>query len=142
MSGARPSGARRKARRRAVEVLYEAEVRGIPVDEVIERRLAQPEPPINEFTERLARSIDDRRARIDELLDDYAIGWTLERMPVVDRNILRMGAYELLWASDIPDGVAIAEAVGVAKELSTDESPNFVSGLLSRLMENKATLAL
>ncbi|WP_028647740.1 transcription antitermination factor NusB [Nocardiopsis sp. CNT312] len=136
------SGARRKARRRAVEVLYEAEVRGIPVDEVIERRLAQPEPPINEFTEHLARSIDDRRARIDELLDDYAIGWTLERMPVVDRNILRMGAYELLWASDIPDGVAIAEAVGVAKELSTDESPNFVSGLLSRLMENKATLAL
>ncbi|MEU1898385.1 transcription antitermination factor NusB [Nocardiopsis dassonvillei] len=136
------SGARRKARRRAVEVLYEAEVRATSVEDVIRRRRAQPEPPINDFTESLARSVDERRERIDELLDTYAIGWTLERMPVVDRNILRMGAYELLWADDIPDGVAIAEAVGVAKELSTDESPNFVSGLLSRLMENKATLSL
>ncbi|WP_159941205.1 MULTISPECIES: transcription antitermination factor NusB [unclassified Nocardiopsis] len=135
-------GSRRKARRRAVEVLYEAEVRGTSVEDVIRRRRAQPEPPINEFTESLARSVDERRGRIDELLDAYAIGWTLERMPVVDRNILRMGAYELLWAEDIPDGVAIAEAVGVAKELSTDESPNFVSGLLSRLMENKSTLSL
>ncbi|MEU3016028.1 MULTISPECIES: transcription antitermination factor NusB [unclassified Nocardiopsis] len=136
------SGARRKARRRAVEVLYEAEVRSTSVEDVIRRRRAQPEPPINEFTELLARSVDERRERIDALLDEYAIGWTLERMPVVDRNILRMGAYELLWAEDIPDGVAIAEAVGVAKELSTDESPNFISGLLSRLMENKATLSL
>ncbi|WP_067604344.1 transcription antitermination factor NusB [Nocardiopsis listeri] len=136
------SGARRKARRRAVEVLYEAEVRGTTVEDVIKRRLAQPEPPINEFTERLARSVDERRERIDGLLNEYAIGWTLERMPVVDRNILRMGAFELLWADDIPDGVAIAEAVGVAKELSTDDSPNFISGLLSRLMENKSTLSL
>ena len=136
------SGARRKARRRAVEVLYEAEVRGISVEEVIRRRRAQPEPPINEFTEQLARAVDGHRGRIDELIDTYAIGWTLERMPVVDRNVLRMGAYELLWAQDIPDAVAIAEAVGVAKELSTDESPNFVNGLLSRLMENKSTLAL
>lgn len=136
------SGARRKARRRAVEVLYESEVRGISVDDVIARRRAQPEPPINEFTQSLARSIDERRTRIDELLDTYAIGWTLERMPVVYRNILRMGAYELLWDDGIPDGVAIAEAVGVAKELSTDDSPSFISGLLSRLMENKSTLAL
>lgn len=125
-----------------MEVLYEAEVRATSVEDVIKRRLAQTEPPINEFTERLARSVDERRVRIDELLGAYAIGWTLERMPVVDRNILRMGAYELLWAEDIPDGVAIAEAVGVAKELSTDESPNFISGLLSRLMENKSTLSL
>ena len=125
-----------------MEVLYEAEVRATTVEDVIKRRLAQTEPPINEFTERLARSVDERRERIDVLLDEYAIGWTLERMPVVDRNILRMGAYELLWAEDIPDGVAIAEAVGVAKELSTDESPNFISGLLSRLMENKSTLSL
>jgi len=136
------SGARRKARRRAVEVLYESEVRAISVDDVIARRRAQPEPPINEFTESLARAIDERRGRIDELLAAYAIGWTLERMPVVDRNILRMGAYELLWDDGIPDGVAIAEAVGVAKELSTDDSPSFISGLLSRLMENKSTLAL
>ncbi|MDA0565358.1 transcription antitermination factor NusB [Streptomonospora sp. S1-112] len=135
-------GARRKARRRAVEVLYESELRGVTVERVIERRRAQPEPPINEFTEHLAFAVDERRDRIDELLDRFAIGWTLERMPVVDRNILRMGAYELLWADDIPDGVAISEAVAVAKELSTDESPSFINGLLSRLMENKAELAL
>ncbi|MDA8369916.1 MAG: transcription antitermination factor NusB [Nocardiopsaceae bacterium] len=136
------SGARRKARRRAVEVLYEAELRSISVAEVIERRRAQPEPPINEFTEHLAAAVDERRERIDALLNDYAIGWTLDRMPVVDRNILRMGAYELLWAADIPDGVAISEAVAVARELSTDESPTFINGLLSRLMENKAELTL
>ncbi|ASU83408.1 transcription antitermination factor NusB [Nocardiopsis gilva YIM 90087] len=136
------SGARRKARRRAIEVLYESELRETPVAKVLERRRAQPEPPINEFTEQLAAAVDERRARIDELLQEYAIGWTLERMPVVDRNILRMGAYELLWADDIPDGVAIAEAVAVAKELSAEESPAFINGLLSRLMENKASLAL
>lgn len=135
-------GARRKARRRAVEVLYEAELRKVPVDEVVQRRRAQNKPPINEFTEQLTAAVDERRERIDELLQTYAIGWTLERMPVVDRNILRMGAYELLWADDIPDGVAIAEAVAVAKELSTDDSPTFINGLLSRLMENKASLVL
>ncbi|WP_461000494.1 transcription antitermination factor NusB [Streptomonospora sediminis] len=134
-------GARRKARRRAVEILYEAEVRNTTVSAVIERRRAQAEPPINEFTEQLAFAINEHHERIDALLSEYAIGWTLERMPVVDRNILRMGAYELLWAGDIPDGVAIAEAVAVAKELSTEESPTFINGLLSRLMENKAELA-
>ncbi|TQN31997.1 NusB antitermination factor [Haloactinospora alba] len=137
------SSARRKARKRAVEVLYEAELRSTTAPQVIERRRrGESEPPINEFTERLATAVDERRARIDELIEEYAIGWTLERMPTVDRNILRMGAYELLWDSDIPDKVAIAEAVAVAKDLSTEESPTFVNGLLSRLMENKATLAL
>ncbi|KIH98662.1 antitermination protein NusB [Streptomonospora alba] len=139
MSGG--GGARRKARRRAVEVLYEAEVRGATVDAVIERRQAQTEPPINEFTMRLALAVDERRERLDTLLEDYAIDWSLDRMPVVDRNILRMGAYELLWDEDIPDGVAISEAVAVARQLSTDESPSFINGLLSRLMENKAQLA-
>ncbi|MDT0301137.1 transcription antitermination factor NusB [Streptomonospora wellingtoniae] len=134
-------GARRKARRRAVEILYEAEVRATAVGDVVERRRAQTEPPINEFTVQLACAVDERRERLDALLDDYAIDWSLERMPVVDRNILRMGAYELLWAEDIPDGVAISEAVAVARQLSTDESPSFINGLLSRLMENKAQLA-
>ncbi|GAB3446906.1 transcription antitermination factor NusB [Streptomonospora sediminis] len=124
-----------------MEILYEAEVRNTTVSAVIERRRAQAEPPINEFTEQLAFAINEHHERIDALLSEYAIGWTLERMPVVDRNILRMGAYELLWAGDIPDGVAIAEAVAVAKELSTEESPTFINGLLSRLMENKAELA-
>ncbi|GAA3743015.1 transcription antitermination factor NusB [Salinactinospora qingdaonensis] len=136
------SGSRHKARTRAVEVLYEAELRGVPVAEVIQRRRLQPEPPINEFTERLAAAVDERRDRIDALLGEYAIGWTLDRMPAVDRNVLRMGVYELLWDSDIPDGVAISEAVAVVRELSAAESPAFVNGLLSRLMENKPKLAL
>jgi N utilization substance protein B len=80
--------------------------------------------------------------RIDQLLAEYAQGWALERMPAVDRNILRIGAYELLWADDIPDVVAISEAVHLARDLSTEGSPSFVNGLLARLLELKPTLAL
>lgn len=116
-------------------------MRGATVEAVLERRRAQTEPPINDFTIGLAHAVDEHRERLDTLLEDYAIDWSLERMPVVDRNILRMGAYELLWDGDIPDGVAISEAVAVARQLSTDESPSFINGLLSRLMENKAQLA-
>jgi transcription antitermination protein NusB len=136
------AGSRHKARVRAIEVLYEAEVREISVAQVIERRRAQTTPPINAFTETLAAEIDARRDRLDELIAAYAIGWTLERMPVVDRNILRMGAYEMLWSTDVPDGVAIAEAVAVARELSSDDAPGFINGLLSRMLEHKDSLTL
>lgn len=136
------SGSRHKARIRTVEVLYEAEVRGVSVAEVIERRRAQAVPPINEFTEHLALGVDGRRDRLDELIAEFAIGWTLDRMPVVDKNILRMGTYEVLWAQEVPDGVAIAESVAVARDLSSDDAPNFINGLLSRLLENKSSIAL
>jgi N utilization substance protein B len=79
-------------------------------------------------------------ARIDELISEYAEGWTMDRMPAVDRNVLRIGVYELLWADDVPDGVAISEAVLLARELSTDDSPAFVNGLLARLLELKPEL--
>lgn len=125
-----------------MEVLYEAEVRGVSVAEVIERRRAQAVPPINEFTEHLALGVDGRRDRLDELIAEFAIGWTLDRMPVVDKNILRMGTYEVLWAQEVPDGVAIAESVAVARDLSSDDAPNFINGLLSRLLENKSSIAL
>jgi N utilization substance protein B len=81
------------------------------------------------------------RERIDELLSTYAVGWTLDRMPVVDRNLLRIGTYEILYRDDIPDVVAISEAVSLARELSTDESPGFVNGLLGRIVELKPTLS-
>lgn len=136
------SGARHKARIRAVEVLYEAEVRGVPVTEVIRRREEQPVAPTTPFTEHLASGADEHRARIDALIDTYAVDWTVDRMPVVDRNVLRVGVYELLWDEDTPDGVAIAEAVAVARELSGEESPNFINGLLSRLLEYKESLPL
>ena len=84
----------------------------------------------------------EHRERIDELLSEYAQGWTLDRMPAVDRNVLRIGVYEMLWADDVPDGVAISEAVLLAGDLSTDASSAFVNGLLARLLELKPTLEL
>jgi transcription antitermination protein NusB len=136
--------ARSKARRRALEVLYEAEVRGEPASGVLERRSAEASQPLAEqaFVERLVAGVEEHRERIDELIATYSVGWTLDRMPMVDRNILRLGAYELLWNDEVPDGVAISEAVALATELSTDESPRFVNGLLSRLLELKPSLSL
>jgi N utilization substance protein B len=125
--------------------LFEAELRGAPVLELLEERTgakADDGPPVPEYAAELVHGVQAHRDRIDELLAEYAEGWTLDRMPAVDRNILRIGAYELLWADDIPDGVAISEAVELAKDLSTDGSPSFVNGLLARLLTLKPTLAL
>jgi N utilization substance protein B len=136
--------ARSKARKRALEVLYEAEVRREPPADVLGRRSAETGQPLAEqaFVERLVAGVGEHRDRIDELIATYSVGWTLDRMPMVDRNILRLGAYELLWNDEVPDGVAISEAVALATELSTDESPRFVNGLLSRLLELKPSLSL
>lgn len=103
--------------------------------EVSRRRSARGEPPLNPYTEALVTGIESRRTEIDEQLATYAIGWSLDRMPTVDRNVLRIGAYELLMDRTVPPGVAISEAVLLVKELSTDESPRFVNGLLSRLLQ-------
>jgi N utilization substance protein B len=137
--------ARSKARKRALEVLYEAEVRREPPADVLGRRAAETgQQPLAEqaFVDRLVAGVAEHRDRIDELIATYSVGWTLDRMPMVDRNILRLGAYELLWNDEVPDGVAISEAVALATELSTDESPRFVNGLLSRLLELKPSLSL
>jgi transcription antitermination protein NusB len=136
--------ARSKARKRALEVLYEAEIRGEPAAEVLDRRAVGAGQPLAEqaFVDRLVEGVAEHRDRIDELIATYSVGWTLDRMPIVDRNILRLGAYELLWNDEVPDGVAISEAVALATELSTDESPRFVNGLLSRLLELKPSLSL
>ncbi len=126
-------------------MLFEAEVRGEPVLPLLEERSAAKAddgPPVPEYAAELVRGVQAHREQIDELLATYAEGWTLDRMPAVDRNILRIGAYELLWADDVPDGVAINEAVELAKDLSTDGSPAFVNGLLARLLELRPTLAL
>ncbi|PRX98470.1 transcription antitermination factor NusB [Allonocardiopsis opalescens] len=131
---------RTKARKRALDVLYEAELRGLAASDVLKRRVALADPPINPYTADLVDGIGAHAERIDELLTEHAIGWTLDRMPVVDRNILRIGLFELLWGDDVPEGVAISEAVLLAKEMSTDESPVFINGLLSRLLELKPSL--
>src|SRR6266568_2064393 len=116
--------ARGKARKRALDILFEAEIRGEPVLGLLAERAAE-----------LVRGVQQHQAEIDELLAANARGWTLERMPAVDRNILRIGAYELFWNAAVPDGVAISEAVLLARELSTDASPAFINGLLARLLE-------
>ena len=134
--------ARSKARKRALDVLFEAELRAEPVLEVLEERSGDTTRPFPPYAAELVRGIQAHRERIDELLAKHAHGWALERMPAVDRNILRIGAYELLWADDVPDGVAISEAVQQARELSTEDSPAFVNGLLARLLELKPTLSL
>jgi N utilization substance protein B len=134
--------ARSKARKRALDILFEAEVRGDPVLDLLEQRSAEASPPVSDYAAELVRGVQAHRDRIDQLLGEYAEGWSLERMPIVDRNVLRIGLYELLWADDIPDGVAISEAVLLARDLSTDASPAFVNGLLARLLELKPTLSI
>ena len=98
------------------------------------------DPRIGEYTIELVSGVVDHLDRIDSLIETYSIGWTLDRMPVVDRNVLRLGLFELLWGKDVPEVVAIDEAVSLAQELSTAESPQFVNGLLDRLRELKPTL--
>ncbi len=135
--------ARRKARRRALDVLYEADIRQLaPLDVLAARQeisLRQPEAPkFAGYAAELVAGVVTHRERIDELLASYAEGWTLDRMPPVDRNILRIAVYELLWEDDVDDPVAISEAVELAKELSTDESPRFINGVLDRISEYAA----
>jgi transcription antitermination protein NusB len=137
--------ARTRARKRALDILFEADLRDAPPLEVLgahrEGRTRAGQPPLNEYVALLVEGVTANRERIDELLSTYAIGWTLDRMPAVDRTLLRLGAYELLWRDDVPDAVAIDEAVELATALSTDESPGFVNGLLARLLELKPTLS-
>ncbi len=134
--------ARSKARKRALDILFEAELRGEPALNVLEARIEQAEPPVSAYAVALVQGVQAHRAEIDRLLAENARGWSLDRMPAVDRNILRIGGYELLWASDVPEAVAISEAVLLARDLSTDASPAFVNGLLARLLTLKPTLPL
>ncbi len=132
--------ARTKARKRALDILFEAEIRGEPVLALLEERAAQASPPVSAYASELVRGVQAHRASIDEVLAEHATGWSLERMPAVDRNILRIGAYELLWGSGVPEGVAISEAVLLARDLSTDASPAFINGLLAVLHELRPVL--
>ncbi len=132
--------ARSKARKRALDVLFESEVRGLPLDGTLEERLAAQDPPIGNYSVELVRGVREHHERIDELLTTYAKDWTLDRMPSVDRNVLRLGVFELLYAEDVPDAVALSEAVALVRELSTDESPAFVNGVLGGILRDKATL--
>jgi N utilization substance protein B len=126
--------ARSKARKRAVDVLYEADVRSGDRLALLRERLADETPPVPEHTVRLVEGVAEHAVRIDALIDTHASGWSIDRLPDVDRAILRMAVFELLWADDVPDAVVIDEAVELAKALSTDDSPSYVNGVLGAIL--------
>jgi transcription antitermination protein NusB len=132
--------ARGKARNRALDVLFEAEQRSVSAFDVLKSRREQTDQIVNPYTLEIVEGVVSHRVAIDEFLETYSQGWTLERMPSVDRIILRIGTWELLYNDDVPDGVAVSEAVALAKTLSTDESPSFINGLLGRLQQLKPSL--
>jgi len=132
--------ARTKARKRALDILYAAELRGESPVESLDRAIEAGEGPTNEYTSVLVRGVVEHQERIDELLSSYSEAWTLGRMPAVDRNVLRIGLWEILYAEDVPDSVAVAEATGLVRQLSTDESPGFVNGILGNIQRNKSSL--
>jgi len=133
--------ARRKARKRALDVLYEADLRRRPITDALEayvERLETPKPEQLGYTVAVVEGVAAHLDRVDELIASYAEGWTLERMPVVDRNLARIAVYELVYVDEIDDAVAITEAVELAKTLSTEDSPRFLNGLLGRIAEYAA----
>ncbi|MCB5275723.1 hypothetical protein BJG92_03274 [Arthrobacter sp. SO5] len=132
--------ARGKARNRALDVLFEAEQRSVSAFDVLKSRREQTDQIVNPYTLEIVEGVVSHHVAIDEFLETYSQGWTLERMPSVDRIILRIGTWELLYNDDVPDGVAVSEAVALAKTLSTDESPSFINGLLGRLQQLKPSL--
>ena len=134
--------ARSKARKRALDVLFECEVRGLPLGSTLDERVVAAEPPVHEYTVRLVHGIAEHQRRIDALVGTYAQGWSLERMPAVDRNALRMGVYEILYVDEVPDAVAISEAMNLVRDLSTDDSPGFVNGVLGNVVRNKPALSV
>jgi N utilization substance protein B len=125
------TGSRRAARERALGMCYELEVRDLSVDELLEQQPAEPDA----YAVSLVRGVEDHSADVDELLRKFSEHWALERMPAVDRAVLRIGAFELGWEPDMPTGVVISEAVELAKQYSTKDSGRFVNGLLSRIAE-------
>jgi len=128
--------ARSKARKRALDLIYAAEMRGrSALDDLAEHTESN-----NPYTAELVRGVTDHAARLDEVISSYAKDWTLDRMPAVDRNVLRLGAYEVLYVDDVPDAVAVSEALHLARDLSTDESPAFVNGILGNIVRDKAQL--
>jgi N utilization substance protein B len=132
--------ARSKARKRALDVLFEADLRGADATDTLTAWVTRADPPVQDYTRVLVEGVAAKCGRIDHVIATYSGDWPLERMPPVDRNTLRLAIYELLWCDDIPDAVAIDEAVELAKSLSTDESAGYVNGLLARVLADKEAL--
>jgi len=123
---------RRSARERALGLAYECEQRNVSGPELLE---GLPVPP-DEYAECLVLGVDEHHQEIDAIIAKFSEHWSLERMPVVDRALLRLGTYELAWVPDTPTGAIITEAVELAKQYSTKDSGRFVNGLLARIAED------
>ncbi len=138
--------ARSKARKQSLDLLYEADIRGASAsDLMVARDIDEEGPdarPIREFTKVLVQGVVTNKRKIDELITTYAQGWDMDRLPAVDRNILRLGIYEIVWSTDLDDGIAIDEALKLAKELSTDESSGYIHGVLGKISMIKESIAL
>jgi N utilization substance protein B len=132
--------ARSKARKRALDILYAAEMRRLDPVAAMDEAIAEGEGPTNPWTESLVRGVAAHRERIDELLASYSQAWTLDRMPAVDRNALRIGVFELLFVDEVPPAVAVNEAVALVRDLSTDDSPAFVNGVLGSMLRDRESL--
>ncbi|MFM7873217.1 MAG: transcription antitermination factor NusB [Actinomycetota bacterium] len=133
---------RSKARKAALDLLYEGDIRNRSAAELLNTRKNELEYLIREYSEFLVAGVVEKRERLDEIISMRAKDWDLDRMPVVDRNILRLGTFELLWGNDLPEGVAISEAVELAKTLSTEDSATYINGVLAAISEIKASLSL
>lgn len=138
--------ARSKARKQTLDLLYEADIRGASAaDLLVLRDVEEDGPdarPIREFTKLLIDGVVLNKRKIDELITTYAQGWDMDRLPAVDRNILRLGIYEIVWSTDLDDGIAIDEALKLAKDLSTDESTAYIHGVLGKVSMIKESIAL
>lgn len=135
---------RSKARKQALDILYEADIRIADPLEILSKRFHVPaaDASVRDFACALVEGVSMHRRKIDELISSYAQGWDMDRLPAVDRNILRMAIYEILWERDVDDAVAIDEALNLAKSLSTDDSAPFIHGLLARISSLKSELSL
>ena len=133
---------RSKARKAALDLLYEGDIRKASASALMLHRITDVEYVIRDFTKELIDGVVANRRKIDELITTYSQGWDMDRMPVIDRNILRLGIYELLWSKEVPEAVAISEALELAQTLSTEESSKYINGVLSKILEIKSDLAV
>lgn len=138
--------ARSKARKQALDILFESDIRHSSPTELLSTRLLETEGPsmrsVREYAQELVNGVVRHQRKIDELISTYAQGWDMDRLPAVDRNVLRIAIYELLWREDIPDPVAIDEALTLAKLLSTEESASYIHGVLGQISSIKSDLSL
>lgn len=137
--------ARSKARKQALDLLYEADIRSTNAAVILESRVIDENDidarPIRDFTRELIAGVTSNQRKIDELITTYAQGWDMDRLAAVDRNILRLAIFEIVWSDELADSIAIDEALTLAKDLSTDDSASFIHGLLAKISSIKESIS-